>query len=53
MRLLSRMLPAALVAAGLSGFADAETLTAAPDRPLQVLLDSAHAGDVVENDPGE
>ena len=53
MRLLSRMLPAALVAAGLSGFADAETLTAAPDRPLQVLLDSAHAGDVVELAPGE
>jgi nitrous oxidase accessory protein len=47
------MLPAALVAAGLSGFADAETLTAAPDRPLQALLDSAHAGDVVELGPGE
>ncbi|OAE99906.1 carbohydrate-binding protein [Bradyrhizobium centrolobii] len=46
------MLPAALVAAGLSGFAAAETLTAAPDRPLQTLLDRAHAGDVVELAPG-
>lgn len=53
MRLLSRMLPAALVAAGLSGFAAAETLTAAPDRPLQELLDRARAGDVVELAPGE
>ncbi|WP_063683507.1 nitrous oxide reductase family maturation protein NosD [Bradyrhizobium stylosanthis] len=47
------MLPAALVAAGISGFADAETLTAAPDRPLQALLDGARDGDVVELAPGE
>src|SRR5262245_46442775 len=47
------MFPAALVAAGFSSFADAETLTAAPDRPLQVLLDGARAGDVVELAPGE
>ena len=40
--LLSRMFPAAVLAAGLSGFAGAETLTAAPDRPLQALLDRAH-----------
>lgn len=53
MRLLSRMLPAALVAAGVSGFAAAETLTAAPNRPLQELLDRARAGDVVELAPGE
>jgi len=47
------MLPAALVAAGVSGFAAAETLTAAPNRPLQELLDRARAGDVVELAPGE
>ncbi|WP_234685865.1 nitrous oxide reductase family maturation protein NosD [Bradyrhizobium monzae] len=47
------MLPAALFAAGLSGFADAETLTAAPDQPLQALLDRARAGDVVDLAPGE
>ncbi len=40
-RLPSRMLPAALVAAGLSGFASAETLTAVPGQPLQALLDRA------------
>jgi len=47
------MLPAALVAAGLSGFANAETLTAAPDQPLQALLDRARDGDVIELAPGE
>jgi len=47
------MLPAALLAAGLSGFADAETLTAAPDQPLQALLDRARAGDVIELAAGE
>jgi len=40
-RFLPHMLPAALLAAGLSGFANAETLTAAPDQPLQALLDRA------------
>ena len=49
----SRMLPAALVAAGLSGFASAETLTAVPGQPLQALLDRARDGDVVELAPGE
>ena len=53
MRLPSRMLPAALVAAGLSGFASAETLTAVPGQPLQALLDRARDGDVVELAPGE
>ena len=53
MRLPSRMLPAALVAAGLSGFASAETLTAVPGQPLQALLDRAHDGDVIELAPGE
>ncbi|MEY9445588.1 parallel beta-helix repeat protein [Bradyrhizobium diazoefficiens] len=53
MRLPSRMLPAALVAAGLSGFASAETLTAVPGQPLQALLDRARDGDVVELAPGD
>ncbi|MEY9121192.1 nitrous oxide reductase family maturation protein NosD [Bradyrhizobium yuanmingense] len=53
MRLLLRMFPAALAAAGLSGFAEAETLTAAPGQPLQAVLDHARAGDVVELAPGE
>jgi nitrous oxidase accessory protein len=52
-RLLSLMLPAALVAAGLSGFATAETLTAVPGEPLQALLDRARDGDVVELAAGE
>ncbi|TFV72141.1 nitrous oxide reductase family maturation protein NosD [Bradyrhizobium frederickii] len=47
------MFPAALVAAGLSGFASAETLTAAPGQSLQAVLDGARAGDVVELAPGE
>jgi nitrous oxidase accessory protein len=47
------MLPAALVAAGLCGFASAETLTAAPDQPLQAVLDGARDGDVVELTAGE
>ena len=52
MRLLSRMFPAVLVAAGLSSFAEAETLTAAPGQPLQAVLDRARAGDVVKLAPG-
>ena len=47
------MLPAALVAAGLSGFAKAETLTAVPGQPLQALLDRARSGDVIDLPPGE
>ncbi|MDT4740968.1 nitrous oxide reductase family maturation protein NosD [Bradyrhizobium sp. WYCCWR 12699] len=50
---LLRMFPAALVAAGLSGFASAETLTAAPGQSLQAVLDSARAGDVVALAAGE
>ena len=46
------MFPAALVAAGLSGFAEAETLTAVPGQPLQAVLDGARAGDVVTIAPG-
>ncbi|WXU28564.1 nitrous oxide reductase family maturation protein NosD [Bradyrhizobium symbiodeficiens] len=53
MGLLSRMFPAALVAAGLSGFANAETLTAAPGQPLQAVLESARPGDVVKLAAGE
>ena len=53
MRLLSRMFPAVLVAAGLSSFAEAETLTAAPGQPLQAVLDRARAGDVVKLAPGD
>jgi nitrous oxidase accessory protein len=51
--LLSRMFPAALVAAGWSGFAAAETLTAVPGQPLQAVLDGARAGDVVALAAGE
>lgn len=53
MGLLSRMFPAALVAAGWSGFAAAETLTAVPGQPLQAVLDGARAGDVVALAAGE
>jgi nitrous oxidase accessory protein len=42
------MLPAALVAAGLSGSASAEMLTAVPGQPLQAVLDRARDGDVVQ-----
>ncbi|TQF39378.1 carbohydrate-binding protein [Bradyrhizobium sp. UNPF46] len=48
-----RMCPAALVAAGLSGFAHAATLTAAPGQSLQAMLDGARAGDVIALAPGE
>src|SRR5690242_6100899 len=51
-RLPSHMLPAAVVAAGLSGFASAETLTAVPGQPLQAVLDRAQVGDVVELESG-
>jgi nitrous oxidase accessory protein len=37
----------------MSGFANAETLTAAPGQPLQAVLDGARAGDVVELSPGD
>nr|WP_206734174.1 nitrous oxide reductase family maturation protein NosD [Bradyrhizobium nanningense] len=50
---LLRMFPAALVAAGLPGFASAETLTAAPGQSLQAVLDGARAGDVIELAPGD
>jgi nitrous oxidase accessory protein len=48
-----RILPAAIVAAGLSAFANAETLEAAPGEPLQAALDRARPGDIVELAPGD
>jgi nitrous oxidase accessory protein len=50
---LSRIAPAAILAAGISTFASAETLRAAPEQPLQAVLDRARDGDVVELDVGE
>ena len=47
------MLPAAIFAAGVPGFAGAETLKAAPEQPLQAVLDRAQDGDVIELAPGE
>jgi nitrous oxidase accessory protein len=51
--LILRILPAAILAAGAAGFAGAETLKAAPDEPLQAVLDRAQDGDVIELAPGE
>ncbi|MFH1345051.1 MAG: nitrous oxide reductase family maturation protein NosD [Pseudomonadota bacterium] len=48
-----RILPAAILAAGIPGFAVAETLKAVPGQPLQAVLDRALDGDVVELAPGE
>lgn len=48
-----RIVPAAIFAAGVSGSAVAETLKAAPEQPLQALLDRAQDGDVIELAPGE
>ena len=48
-----RIFPAALFAAGIPGFAVAETLQAVPEPPLQALLDRAQDGDVIELAPGE
>ena len=48
-----RIIPAAIFAAGASGFAVAETLKAVPGQPLQAVLDRAQAGDVIELAPGE
>ena len=50
---LLRILPAAIFAAGVSGSAIAETLKAAPEQPLQALLDRAQDGDVIELTTGE
>ena len=53
MRLLPRLVPAAILAAGIVSFAAAETFKASPDSPLQAMLDRARDGDVVELEPGE
>ncbi len=48
-----RILPAAVLAAGIPGFAVAETLKAVPGQPLQAVLDRAQDGDVIELAAGE
>ncbi|MDO9060527.1 MAG: nitrous oxide reductase family maturation protein NosD, partial [Bradyrhizobium sp.] len=48
-----RILPAAIFAAGLPGFAVAETIKAVPEQPLQAVLDRAQDGDVIELAPGQ
>ena len=53
MSYLLRIVPAAIFAAGIAGSASAETLKAAPEQPLQAVLDRAQDGDVVELGPGE
>ena len=40
-----QILPAAIFAAGIPGFAVAETIKAAPEQPLQGVLDRARDGD--------
>ena len=48
-----RILPAAIIAVGIPGFAVAETLRAVPEQPLQAVLDRAQDGDVIELSAGE
>ena len=49
----SHMVPAAIFAAGLPSFAAAETIRAAPEQPLQTVLDRAQDGDVIELATGQ
>jgi nitrous oxidase accessory protein len=49
----SRIILAAIVAAGISGLAGAVELKAGPDQPLQAVLDRAQDGDIIELAPGE
>jgi nitrous oxidase accessory protein len=49
---LLRIIPAAILAAGASGFAGAAELAADPGQPLQAVLDRAQDGDVVTLEPG-
>ena len=44
---------AAIFAAGIPGFAGAETLKAVPEQPLQAIVDLAKDGDIIEVTPGE
>ena len=53
MLFLLRILPAAIFAVGIPGFAVAETLRAVPEQPLQAVLDRAQDGDVIELSAGE
>ena len=53
MLFLLRILPAAIFAVGIPGFAVAETLRAVPEQPLQAVLDRALDGDVIELSAGE
>ena len=53
MRSLLRIVPAAIFAAGIPGFAVAETIKAVPEQPLQAVLDRAQDGDVIELAPGQ
>lgn len=52
MRLVQRLIPAAIVAAGVFGSATAAELEAVADQPLQAVLDRAQEGDVVKLAPG-
>jgi nitrous oxidase accessory protein len=52
-RLLLHIVPAAIVAAGVSASVSAETLKVAPEQPLQAVLDRAQDGDVIELAPGQ
>ena len=53
MYFLSRIVPAAIFAAGVSSAACAATLTAVPEQPLQPVLDRANDGDIVQLGAGD
>jgi nitrous oxidase accessory protein len=48
-----RILPAAILAAGIPASAVAETLKAVPEQSLQAVLDRAQDGDLIELAPGQ
>lgn len=50
---LLRLVPAAVIAAGLSTIANAATLKAILGEPVQAVLDRAQSGDIVELAPGK
>ena len=52
MSLFLRIVPAAIFAAGVRGYATAAELKAKADQPLQAVLDRALEGDVVRLEPG-
>ena len=53
MSFLLYILPAAIFATGVPGFAVAETVKAAPEQSVQAVLDRAQDGDIIELAPGE